>query len=64
VVFPWQPKFPWGVRFAERQAEVLSQPSYDVAYVFLPGDEQVGALPLPVEEYERREVGGAVLYLP
>jgi len=36
----------------------------DVAYVFLLGDEQVGALRLPVEEYERREVGGAILYLP
>jgi len=64
VVFPWQPRFPWGVRFAEQQGEVLAQPSYDIAYVFQPGDEQVLALPLPIEEYERREVGGAVLYLP
>ena len=36
----------------------------EVAYVFLPGDEQVDILRLPIEEYERREVGGAVLYLP
>ena len=64
VVFPWQPQFPWGVRFADTQAEVMAAYPSDVAYVFLPGDEQVGALRLPVEEYERREVGGAVLYLP
>jgi hypothetical protein len=64
AVFPWQPQFPWGVRFADTQAEVMAAYPTDVAYVFLPGDEQVGALRLPVEEYERREVGGAVLYLP
>jgi hypothetical protein len=64
VVFPWQPQFPWGVRFADTQAEVMAAYPSDVAYVFLPGDEQVGALRLPVEEYKRREVGGAVLYLP
>ena len=64
VVFPWQPQFPWGVRFADTQAEVMTAYPSDVAYVFLPGDEQVGALRLPVQEYERREVGGAVLYLP
>ena len=64
VIFPWQPQFPWGVRFADTQAEVMAAYPSDVAYVFLPGDEQVGALRLPVEEYERREVGGAVLYLP
>ena len=64
ALFPWQPQFPWGVRFADTQAEVMAAYPSDVAYVFLPGDEQVGALRLPVEEYERREVGGAVLYLP
>ncbi|MEY3559429.1 MAG: hypothetical protein RL374_2135, partial [Actinomycetota bacterium] len=64
VRFPWRPKIPWGVLFPERQAEVMAAYPSDVAYVFLPGDEQVGALRLPVEEYERREVGGAVLYLP
>lgn len=64
VIFPWQPQFPWGVRFADTQAEVMAAYPSDVAYVFLSGDEQVGALRLPVEEYERREVGGAVLYLP
>jgi hypothetical protein len=52
------------VRFAGTQAEVMATYPSDVAYVFLLGDEQVGALRLPVEEYERREVGGAILYLP
>jgi len=51
-------------QFAQRQIEVLSQGPLDVAYVFQAGDEQVAALPLPVEQYERREVMGAVLYLP
>ena len=64
AIFPWQPQFPWGVRFADTQAEVMAAYPSDVAYVFLPGDEQVSALRLSVEEYERREVGGAVLYLP
>jgi hypothetical protein len=64
AIFPWQPQFPWGVRFADAQAEVMAAYPSDVAYVFLPGDEQVEALRLPNEEYERREVGGAVLYLP
>jgi 4-amino-4-deoxy-L-arabinose transferase-like glycosyltransferase len=64
AIFPWRPKLPWGVSFATRQAEVLSQNPLDVAYVFLAGDEQVGAMPLPVEQYERREVMGAVMYLP
>jgi hypothetical protein len=64
AIFPWQPQFPWGVRFPEAQAEVMSANPSAVAYVFLPGDEQVDILRLPIEEYERREVGGAVLYLP
>lgn len=64
ALFPWRPKLPWGVSFANRQMEVFSQNSLDIAYVFLPGDEQVGAMPLPVEQYERREVPGAVMYLP
>lgn len=64
AVFPWRPKLPWGVSFAQRQVEVLSQGPLDVAYVFLADDEQVGAMPLPVERYERREVMGAVMYLP
>lgn len=64
ALFPWRPKLPWGVSFAQRQVEVLSQGPLDVAYVFQAGDEQVAALPLPVEQYERREVMGAVLYLP
>lgn len=64
ALFPWRPKLPWGVSFAQRQIEVLSQGPLDVAYVFQAGDEQVAALPLPVEQYERREVMGAVLYLP
>jgi hypothetical protein len=64
AVFPWRPKLPWGVSFTKRQVEVLGQSPLDVAYVFLAGDEQVGALPLPVEQYERRELMGAVLYLP
>jgi len=62
--FPWRPKLPWGVSFAQRQTEVLSQSPLDIAFAFLAGDEQVGAMPLPVEQYERREVMGAVLYLP
>jgi hypothetical protein len=64
VVFPWQPQFPWGVRFVDTQAEVLAAHPTDVAYVFLSGDEQLGALRLPVDDYERLEVGSAVLYLP
>ena len=64
AIFPWQPQFPWGVRFPQAQAEVMSADPSAVAYVFLPGDEQVDILRLPIEEYERREVGGAVLYLP
>ena len=64
AIFPWQPQFPWGVRFAQAQAEVMSADPSAVAYVFLPGDEQVDILRLPIEEYERQEVGGAVLYLP
>jgi hypothetical protein len=64
AIFPWRPKLPWGVSFAQRQIEVLSQSPLDVVYVFLAGDEQVGAMPLPVEQYERRELMGSVLYLP
>jgi hypothetical protein len=64
VRFPWRPKLPWGVSFAQRQTEVLSQGSLDVAYAFLAGDERVEVLPLPVDQYERRDVMGAVLYLP
>lgn len=64
AIFPWRKKLPWGVSFAQRQIEVLGQSPLDIAYVFLAGDEQVGAMPLPVDQYERREVMGAVLYLP
>lgn len=64
ATFPWRPKLPWGVSFAQRQIEVLSRPPIDVAYVFLAEDERVEVLPLPVEQYERRDVMGAVLYLP
>ena len=64
AVFPWQPQFPWGVRFVDTQAEVSAAHPTDVAYVFLSGDEQLGALRLPVDDYERLEVGSAVLYLP
>ncbi len=64
VLFPWRPKLPWGVSFAQRQVEVLSQDPLDIAYVFLAGDERLEVLPLPVEQYERREVMGAVMYLP
>jgi hypothetical protein len=64
VRFPWRPKLPWGVSFAQRQTEVLSQGPLDVAYAFLAGDERVEVLPLPVDQYERRDVMGAVLYLP
>jgi hypothetical protein len=64
VIFPWRPRLPWGVLFAQRQTEVLAQGPLDVAYVFLAGDERVEVLPLPVEQYERRDVMGAVLYLP
>lgn len=63
-ILSWRPRLPWGVLFAQRQIEVLSRGPLDVAYVFQAGDEQVSALPLPVEQYERREVMGAVLYLP
>jgi hypothetical protein len=48
----------------QTQSEVMAAAPSEVAYVFLPGDEQVDILRLPIEEYERREVGGAVLYLP
>jgi hypothetical protein len=44
--------------------EVLSQGPLDIAYVFLVGDERLEVLPLPVEQYERREVMEAVMYLP
>jgi hypothetical protein len=64
ALFPWRPKLPWGVSFAQRQVEVLSQGPLDIAYVFLAGDERLEVLPLPVEQYERREVMGAVMYLP
>ena len=64
VLFPWRPKLPWGVSFSQRQVEVLSQDPLDIAYVFLAGDERLEVLPLPVEQYERREVMGAVMYLP
>ena len=64
VRFPWRPKLPWGVSFAQRQTEVFSQGPLDVAYAFLAGDERVEVLPLPVDQYERRDVMGAVLYLP
>ena len=64
AVFPWQPQFRWGVRLPQTQSEVMAASPSEVAYVFLPGDEQVDILRLPIEEYERREVGGAVLYLP
>ena len=52
------------VRFPQTKVEVMSANPSEVAYVFLRGDEQVGILPLSIEEYERRDVGGAVLYLP
>lgn len=64
AIFPWREKLPWGVSFAQRQLEVLGQEPLDVAYVFLADDEQVGALPLAVDQYERRELMGAVMYLP
>jgi hypothetical protein len=64
AVFPWQPQFRWGVRLPQTQSEVMAAAPSEVAYVFLPDDEQVDILRLPIEEYERREVGGAVLYLP
>ncbi|MEY3618529.1 MAG: hypothetical protein RL726_1227, partial [Actinomycetota bacterium] len=64
ALFPWRPKLPWGVSFAQRQVEVLSQGPLDIAYVFLAGDERLEVLPLPVEQYERREVMEAVMYLP
>jgi 4-amino-4-deoxy-L-arabinose transferase-like glycosyltransferase len=56
--------YPLVVRLAQTQSEVMAAAPSEVAHVFLLGDEQVDILRLPIEEYERREVGGAVLYLP
>ena len=56
--------WPVVIRFPDTQNEVQSAPPWSVAYVFEIGDEHPEALPLPVDSYERREVGAAALYLP
>jgi len=56
--------WPVVIRFPDTQNEVQAAPPWSVAFVFEIGDEHPEALPLPVEDYERREVGAAALYLP
>lgn len=56
--------WPVVIRFPDTQNEVQDAPPWNVAFVFEIGDEHPEAMPLPVDYYERREVGGAALYLP
>lgn len=55
---------PYVVRLPDSQALVQASDPSDVAFVFASGDEQVERLLLPRGQYERHEIGRAVLYLP
>ena len=56
--------YPLPIRFPIRQRAVEAAPHDRIAFVFFAGEDDPSRLFLPVEEYERRVVGPAVVYLP
>jgi GT2 family glycosyltransferase len=59
AVFPF-----WPIRFPDRQRIVGATPAEDVAVIFMTDDEDPANLLLPVERYERIEIGNRIVYLP
>ena len=58
-VFPF-----WPIRFPDRQRIVGATPPEQVAVIFLRRDEDPAQLLLPLDRYERIEIGDRVVYLP
>ena len=58
-VFPF-----WPIRFPDRQRIVGATPPEQVAVIFLRRDEDPAQLLLPLDQYERIEIGDRVVYLP
>ena len=58
-VFPF-----WPIRFPDRQRIVGATPPEQVAVLYLRRDEDPAQLLLPLDRYERLEIGDRVLYLP
>jgi GT2 family glycosyltransferase len=58
-VFPF-----WPIRFPDRQRIVGATPPDEVAVIFLRRDEDPANLLLPLDRYERIEIGDRVVYLP
>jgi len=55
---------PYVVRLPESHEIVEAADDTDVAFVFDASDDDVSRLRMPIHEYERREIGRAVLYVP
>ncbi len=58
-VFPF-----WPIRFPDRQRIVGATPPEQVAVIYLRRDEDPAQLLLPLDQYERIEIGDRVVYLP
>ena len=58
-VFPF-----WPIRFPDRQRIVGATPPEQVAVIYMRVDEDLAYLLMPVENYERLEIGDRVVYLP
>ena len=55
---------PYVVRLPESHEIVEAADDSEVAFVFDSSDDDVSRLRMPIDRYERREVGRAVLYVP
>jgi hypothetical protein len=55
---------PYVVRLPESHEVVEAADDSEVAFVFDSSDDDVSRLRMPIDRYERREVGRAVLYVP
>jgi GT2 family glycosyltransferase len=58
-VFPF-----WPIRFPDRQRIVGATPPEQVAVIYLRRDEDPAQLLMPLDRYERLEIGDRVIYLP
>ena len=59
AVFPF-----WPIRFPERQRTVGATDPEEIAVVFEAGAEDTTQLLLPVDQYDRSEIGSVVVYVP
>lgn len=55
---------PYVIRFPDSQRLVQATPPDEVAFLFPPGEHDPGWFYLPVDAYEREDLGGMILYIP